>query len=768
MKTFNTIGKAKPAAQPASLTSWASRRQQSRRSLAIVLGLALAIGGLAATLRPPEADDAADLDEEAAIAQVSAYLLENSHYTGHRLDDAMASRFLDRYLQMLDGNRSYFLESDLAEFAPLRTRLDDLTLRRGDTSPAEQIFERFKERLEQRVAYVQELLKTEKFEFSGNDTYTGDREREPRPRDLTEAKQLWRQQLRYEYLQELLNDKQPDEIVKTLKRRYDRLAHNLKQWNHDRVFELYLTALANVYDPHSDYMGRRQLEDFSISMNLSLAGIGATLRSEDGYCKLQELVAGGPAARSKLLKAGDRIVAVAQDGQAPVDVIDMPLQEAVSLIRGPKGTSVQLTVIPADSTDSSTLKTITLVRDEIKLEDQEAKARILDLPGKDDTTLRLGIIDLPSFYSGVQGGKGGEEKSATADVAKLVRKLKRENIQGLILDLRHNGGGSLEEAVSLTGLFIHRGPVVQTKSAEGLMKVENDPDASVLYAGPLIVLTSRLSASASEILAGALQDYGRALIVGDPATFGKGTVQTVLPLSSMMRRAGMEVAADPGALKLTIGKFYRPDGASTQLRGVKSDLVLASPTAKLRIGESEMTDPLPWDRVRPVRHMNYDLVEPYLETLAENSRKRLATDPDFIWEGKDLERIQQRLDNPTVSLNLAERRAEKAELDKEAARRKQELAGQTKPLPKQYAITLRNADSAGLPEAMTVSRNSRPSNLLSNASSATNDESGAENDLEHDSRDIVLEETVRILGDYVNLTAPTKPTVAAKTASSIN
>lgn len=766
MKTMNAVKRVKPTQQTASLTPLASRRQQSRRSLVTVLGLALtigAIGGSAATVRP--SDEAVDSDEEAAITQVTARLLENSHYTGHRLDDALASRFLDRYLEMLDGNRSYFLESDLAEFAPLRTRLDDLILKRGDTRPAEQIFERFQERLEQRVAYAQELLKTEKFDFNGSDTYKVDREHAPRPRDLAAAKQLWRQQLRYEYLQELLSDKQPAEIIKTLARRYDRLAHNLKQWNHDRVFELYLTALANVYDPHSDYMGRRQMEDFSISMNLSLAGIGATLQSEDGYCKLQELVAGGPAARSKLLKAGDRIVAVAQEGQSPVDVIDMPLSEAVSLIRGPKGTRVQLTIIPADSADSSARKTFTLVRDEVKLEDQEAKARILDLPGKNDQTLRLGIIDLPSFYSGVQGGKRGEEKSATADVARLVRKLKQEKIQGLILDLRHNGGGSLEEAVSLTGLFIQRGPVVQTKDAEAEVNVENDPDPSVLYAGPLIVLTSRLSASASEILAGALQDYGRALIVGDPATFGKGTVQSVLPLASVMRRAGMEVAADPGALKLTIRKFYRPDGDSTQLRGVRSDLVLASPTSKLRFGESEMTDPLPWDRVSPVRHVNYDLVSPYLAALTESSRKRLAADPDFIWLGEDLERIQKRMDNPAVSLNVTQRRAEKAELDREAAHRKQEFATRTKPLRKQYAITLRNADSAGLPQAMTVSQKSRPSTVGGNASSDTNDGSAPDMD---SARDIVLEETVRILGDYVILSsAPAKPSLAATRPSPV-
>ncbi len=763
MKTLNSVENVASEIEATNLMSPASRRRLplGRVGLLVGLGLTLAVGGLALTLRP--ADESTNPGEDAAIAQVTARLLENAHYSGHQFDDAMASRFLDRYLEMLDGTRLHFLESDVAEFAPLRTQLDNLTLRSGDTRPAGQIFDRFKERIEQRIAYAQDLLQTEKFEFDGPDTYAVDREHQPRPRDLAAAKQLWRQHLRYEYLQELLSDKQPAAICQTLSRRYERLAHTLKQWSHDRVFEMYLTALANVYDPHSDYMGRRQMEDFSIAMNLALVGIGATLQAEDGYCKIHELVAGGPAARSQLLKTGDRIVAVAQDRQEPVDVIDMPLSEAVSLVRGPKGTRVHLTIIPADSTDTATRRTITLVRDEIKLEDQEAKARILDLPGESGRTLRLGVIDLPSFYAGAQGDHQAEAKSATADVAKLIRKLKRENIQGLVLDLRRNGGGSLEEAVSLTGLFIRRGPVVQTKNAAGEMNIESDPDPSEAYAGPLIVLTSRLSASASEILAGALQDYGRALIVGDPSTFGKGTVQSVLPLASVMRKAGLAVEADPGALKLTIRKFYRPDGSSTQLKGVPSDLVLASTTGKLKIGEIEMTDPLPWDRVSPVRHANYNLVTPYRDGLQERSKQRLTTDKDFLWLNQDLERMQKQMDNPVVALNLKQRKAEKAELDRQAAQRKQDLAARAQPLRKQYAINLRNADTAGLPEAMAVRTESQPSGDVVNAAQASHDDIELDKDLDKTaSRDIILEETLRILGDYVTLSSDAvKPNLTA-------
>ena len=765
MKTSNVIENVRADERSANFKFGTARRRfrLGHLGLVILCGLILTGGGMALSSRP--ADETETPAEEGAIAQVTARLLEQAHYTGHRFDNALASRFLDRYLDLLDGTHLHFLEADVAEFAPLRTTLDALTLRNGDTSPAIKIFDRFQTRFAQRIAYVQALLRTEKFEFEGSDSFAVDREHAPRPRDLAAAKLLWQQHLRYEYLQELLSDKPPAEIVKTLSRRYERLAHTAKQWSHERVFELYLTALANAYDPHSDYLGPRQMEDFSIAMNLALVGIGATLQSEDGYCKIQELVAGGPAARSRLLKPGDRIVAVAQAGQAPVDVIDLPLPEAVSLIRGPKGTRVQLTIIPADAADAAARKTIMLVRDEIKLEDQEAKARIVDLPGEHGASLRVGILDLPSFYSGVQGGRHGEVKSATADVAKLIGKLKRENIQGLILDLRRNGGGSLEEAVSLTGLFIQQGPVVQTKDAAGEVAIERDPDPAELYDGPLIVLTSRLSASASEILAGALQDYGRALIVGDPATFGKGTVQSVLPLAPIMRQAGLAVTADPGALKLTIRKFYRPDGASTQLKGVASDLVLAAPTGKLRFGEAEMTNPLPWDQVSPARHACYNLVTPYLATLKANSRQRLAADKDFIGLAEDLERLQKQIDHPVVSLNVKQRRAEKALLEERAAQRKRELATRQPPGRKQYAITLRNADAAGLPEAMRVTP--APRVTAARDAGTSENEDGLERETDS-GRDLSLEETERILADYVTLgSSPQHPNLTAAIKNSV-
>jgi carboxyl-terminal processing protease len=704
-------------------------------------------------------------DDDSAIAKVTARLLENSGYTGHHEPEEISGKFLNRYLEVLDPNHLYFLQSDLAEFAPYRTNLEKLTIRSGDTQPAHIIFERFQQRLEQRIALAQELLKTESFDFTGNDTYRWDRRKAPRPRDLAEAKQLWRQNLRYEYLQEKLSNKKPDEIVKTLSRRYERTLRAMKQWNADQVLEIYLTALTHAYDPHSDYMGRHQMEDFSIAMNLSLFGVGATLQGDDGYCKIVELLPGGPAARSKLLKVGDRIVAVAQEGKEPVDIIDMPLPDAVELIRGPKGTKVSLTIIPAGSTDSSVRKSISLVRDEIKLEDQAAKARIVDLGGQTNQTLRIGIIDLPSFYSSADSPKHSGHKSATADVARLIDKLKQENVQGLVLDLRRNGGGSLEEAIALTGLFIKKGPVVQTRDTDGDIQVENDPDSSAQYDGPLVVLISHLSASASEILAGALQDYGRALIVGDSSTFGKGTVQSILPLSTVMRRLGMPIHADPGALKLTIRQFFRPSGASTQLKGVSSDILLPSPTERLKISEAEMPNPLPWDKVPPARYTKLDRVEPWLLTLRAASTQRAATNQDLVWLREDIDRANAQLTNPVVSLNEQLRLREKGEEDARAEARKKERATRQPALETQYEITLKNVDQSGLPA---------PTAFASQSQTQTNAVDELDNEIEapehvRAARDQVadptLEEAKQILVDYIGLLRDGEDSTVARHAT---
>jgi len=715
------------------------------RIIAVLALLVLAGLVTAATLANRPASVAAKTNDptDGNITRITADLLEHSQFSQHRLDDALAAKFLDRYLDSLDPARLLFLQPDVKEFDGFRSRLPDMTRREGDLTPERIIFRRYLERLDQRVAYVTNLLRSGKFEFTGHDTFSFDREKAPRPADLAAACELWRQNVRAEYLQEKLPGKQPADIVTNLTQRYTRTLLTMKKLTSGDVLEVYLNALAHVYDPHSDYLGREQMDDFSIAMNLSLFGIGATLRAEDGYCKISELLPGGPAARSGLLKPGDRIVAVGQGDQRPVDIVDMPLPDAVKLIRGPKGTRVRLTLIPAGSADASVRKTITIVRDEVKLEDQQAKARIVDWPQTNGPVLRLGVIDLPAFYGGYDRRAGATPSSATADVAKLIHKLEAEHIQGLILDLRHNGGGSLEEAVTLTSLFIHDGPVVQTRELDGRTDVEADTEDSELYDGPLIVLTSRFSASASEILAGALQDYGRALIVGDESTFGKGTVQTVVPLAALMDRNRLAHSIDPGALKVTIRKFYRPSGASTQLKGVAADITLPSLSDVADVGEAELQDPLPWDRIPSSDYTREDHVSPFVNELRAQSALRVAKDQDFADLREDIAQFKQNLATKTVSLNEAERRRENEAAKAREASRKKELAARKESQPIIYDVTVKNADTPGLP-APVVTTNAP----VAEASASTADKM-EQADTSVPPSDPILRESEHILADYV-------------------
>lgn len=709
------------------------------RSIIAISG-ALILSVSAFSLRTGQPLDEAATDAE--VTRLTSKILEKSQFAHHPLDDELASKFLDRYLDTLDGQRMVFLQSDVDEFARFKPMLAQATRGDGDSSPARVIFQRYLERLDQRAAYVAELLRTEHFDFTANERYNFDRKNAPRPADLTAAQQLWRQQVRADYLQEKLAGKKEDEIGTTLTRRAERLAQTMRKLDQETILETYLNALAHVYDPHSDYMGHEQMQSFGSLMNLSLVGIGASLQSEDGYCKIREIVPGGPAARSGELKVGDRIVGVAQENGEFTDLVDMPLPQAVEMIRGKKGTTVRLTIIPAIAASDATRKIVSLVRDEIKLEDQQAKARIIDLPGEKGGTQRIGVIDLPGFYGGEQGSSA---PSATKDVARLLKKLKQENVAGIVLDIRRNGGGSLDEAINLTGLFIPAGPVVQVRGPDGRIEVGMDDDGATLYDGPLVVLTSRFSASASEILAGALQDYGRAVVVGDPSTFGKGTVQTIMPLNRIMQREGLMPAADPGALKTTISKFYRPSGKSTQIEGVKSDIVLPSLTDLPEISEKEMQNPLAWDTIPSAMFANDDRVSPYLATLRARSAERIAGDPDFIELQKDSEEFRKQRETKSISLNEAERRREKAELEARIAARKKEHAARVAAQPPTYEITLKNVDQPGLGEAL---KDPKP------LAKATLEFPSIDGDQKNDgdvADDIILREAQNILVDYIKV-----------------
>ena len=688
--------------------------------------------------------DADPLDAKATDAATTALtskILENSQFSHQQLDDKLAGKFLDRYLDTLDGSHMLFLQSDLDEFARSRPSLAAATRNQGDSSLARLVFKRFLERLDQRVAFISDSLKNGKFDFTSDESFAYDRKNAPHPADIAAAKSLWQQQLRYEYLQEKLAGKKEPDIVKTLGRRPARIAETMRKLDEKAVLEIYLEALAQVYDPHSDYMGPEQLKSFETMMNLSLIGIGATLQSQDGYCKIMELVPGGPAARSGQLKGGDRIVGVAQKaGSEFTDLIDLPLSQAVDLIRGKKGTSVFLNIIPGDATDDSARKTITLVRDEIKLEDQQAKAQIIDLPAG-DRTQRIGVIDLTAFYAGEGNAKSGPT-SATADVARIIGKLKQENVTGIILDLRHNGGGSLQEAIDLTGLFIPSGPVVQTRNLEGRVEIGRDSDGKVAYDGPLVVLTSRFSASASEIVAGALQDYGRAVIVGDTSTFGKGTVQTVIPLARVMQGNGITPGSDPGALKVTISKFYRPSGKSTQLEGVKADIVVPSLTDQPEIGESDLGNPLPWDTIAAVNFTESKRVTPSLAALRASSSQRVAKDRDFAELKTDVERFRKIRDEKSVSLNEATRQKEKTELKARVEATKKDRLARAGTPPAAYEVTLKNVSKPGLGDLV------KPKKPVADpdADPETDAETAAA-----PADDIVLHEAQNILIDYAGL-----------------
>src|SRR5450631_1064223 len=692
----------------------------------VAFGLTASTGATGSGARPSAARTAT-ATTESNIMLVTVGFLEKSQLAHHLLDTELAGRFLDRYLDELDGSRSLLLQSDVEEFAPYRATLAQSIHKDADTSAAHAIFARYLRRLGQRFAYTAQLLRAEKFDFTGHDVYAMDREHAERPRDLEAAKKIWRQQIRAEYLQEKLADKALEQIVPALLRREAQRLATMKAVHDDEVLEIYLNALAHVYDPHTGYLGREQMESLTIGMNLSLVGIGVSMEAGDGCYKIHELLPGGPALRSGQLKPGDRIVAIAQSSGEPVAIRNIPLPRAMELVRGQKGTTVKLTIIPAGAADGSLPKTVSLVRDEIRLEEQQAKARILDLATEQRHILRLGIIDLPSFYVDMGEGKGGEPRSATADVARLLAKLQKEHVRGVVLDLRGNGGGSLEQAISLTGLFIRQGPVVQTRGLEGEVEVGSDKDASVQYDGPLILLTSRFSASASEILVGALQDYGRALVVGDSSTFGKGTVQDLLPLAPVMDEADFTHAYDPGALKVTVSKFYRPNGDSTQLRGVASDIVLPSPSDLSDVNESTLKDPLPWDALPAVPHEQLNQVQPYLSTLRERSRHRLNTEKEFSYLAADVAWLKKSMTEKSVSLNEAERRQELAQIMARQDERKHEELAHPTFQPTTYEITLKNTSTPGLPPPIAAPKSESPYN------------------------DILLHEAVKILGAYVDL-----------------
>lgn len=709
-----------------------------------------------ASLVVTAADDPDPREVEIAVGR----LLEQGHYSRKKLDDSISRQLLKNYLETLDYNHLFFTQKDVDAFsAKYATTLDE-AISQGVPEPAFAIYDLYKKRVEDRIAKVNELL-TKEYDFQSDRVIDLNRQKAAWPKDEADADRIWRDRVEGEFLQETLNPHKIDPPLKVLGRRYSQVLRNLKEQTRDDVMKLFLSVLAQTYDPHSEYLSRSELENFSINMRLSLVGIGAVLHSDEGYAKIAELVAGGPASKSGDLKVGDRVTAVGQGDKEFVDTVDMKLDKVVEMIRGKKDTIVRLQVIPASATDPSNRKIVTITRDEIKLKEQEAKAEVVERAQANGSVQRIGWITLPSFYADMEHSGAANAKSTTKDVLLLLTRLKQEGVSGVVMDLRRNGGGSLEEAVNLTGLFIKKGPVVQSKDSNGSQHISRDRDPAVAYDGPLVVLTNRLSASASEIFAAALQDYNRAVIVGDSSTFGKGTVQTMLEIGRIMPFLGGG-SNQAGALKLTIQKFYRVAGGSTQLRGVEPDVKIPSAFDHPEIGEVAMKNPLPYDTVQPV---NFEKLEAPLfkSELRQRSAARVTADPEFGYIMDDLAQVKKRIAENKLSLNIEKRRAEIEEEKASKEKRAAERSARPAPEEKRYAVTL---DTITKPELQLVTNEKKKEDAAgatTETSADTDDDAADEGGDEGGTKsfDAVRGEAINILADLVEFGRGIKPPATA-------
>ncbi|MFQ5559668.1 MAG: carboxy terminal-processing peptidase [Nitrospinota bacterium] len=579
--------------------------------------------------------------------------LKYDHYKRVPIDNHLSSEFFNKYLSYLDPARSYFYKTDIEEFEKYRYKLDD-ALFRGDLNPAYQIYNRYQKRLTNRLKTL--IASLEKgvgwMDFTKKENLPLNRENALWPKNEAEMKELWRKRLKASVLNLMLADKKPGKIADLLIKRYTNKLNRVKQTKSDDVFQTYINALAQTYDPHTQYYSPRDTENFNIHMSLSFEGIGAFLQVEEEYTKVMRLIPAGPAEKSKNLKPADRIVGVGQGDRGEiVDVVGWRIDDVVQLIRGPKGTVVQLQIIPADGNDEHQTKVVKITRNTVLLEEQSAKKSVIEIIEK-KKKYKIGVIDIPTFYLDFQAyrARNPDYKSTSKDVRRLLRELKKEKVDGVVVDLRDNGGGSLKEANDLTGLFIPEGPTVQIRSSTSRIEVLEDKDGRVEYDGPLIVLVNRLSASASEIFAGAIQDYRRGLVAG-VQTFGKGTVQSLISL----RR---------GQLKTTSAKFYRVSGESTQHKGILPDIQFPSQYDIEKIGESSYPEALNWDKINAVRYKPFpDTLSGIIPQLIEAHKNREKKNPDFIFMNKRLKHITSIREKTSISLNEKTRKKEREEAE---------------------------------------------------------------------------------------------------------
>lgn len=625
----------------------------ARTSLALLLSLSLLPSAYA--LNNSKSWDYLAPDRTQRIASLNiTELLKRHHYSKDVGNQDRSSKMYEGYLKMLDPARMYFTQEDLGEFKPWKKNFAN-KLREGDLEPGYFMYKRQLTRLDQYLTFaLAKLAKgVDSIDFTLDESLETDREKAPWAKNEAELQELWRKRLKDEVLRLKLASKEPKAIEELLTKRYKNQQKRLQQTRSEDVFQTYVNAFSQTYDPHTNYLSPDNAENFDINMSLSLEGIGAVLQGDNEHVKIVRLVPSGPADKSKQLAPADKIIGVAQGNKEMVDVIGWRLDEVVKLIRGKKGSTVRLEVIPASNAPNDlSSKTVTIVRESVKLEEQAAQKSILNLE-HEGKPFKLGIIEIPAFYIDFKAYRAGDPnyKSTTRDVRKLLAELQQEQVDGLVIDLRNNGGGSLQEATELSSLFIPQGPSVLVRNNDGRVDVLEDDNKGVFYQGPMAVLVNRLSASASEIFAGAIQDYHRGLIIGGQ-TFGKGTVQTIQPLNH-------------GELKFTIAKFYRVSGQSTQHQGVLPDISYPAEYNTKEIGESALPEAMPWDSIKPAINPGPDPFKPYLKTLEKRHAQRTKHNPDFVFSHERLALSKALMKDTVVSLNEEKRRAEQDKIDQQ-------------------------------------------------------------------------------------------------------
>jgi len=691
---------------------------------------------------------------EGEAAVWATRFLTKFHYKPMALDDAMSQQIFTRYLDALDSDRLFFTQTDIDRFGDFRTKLDD-AIYDQDLSAPFTIFNLYEQRVGERVSYARALL-PKGFDFNVDETYQFDREKTPWAKTETELDDLWRKRLKNDWLRLKLAGKTDKDIRDTLDKRYANYLDRVRQLNTEDVFQTFMNAYAMSIEPHTNYLGPRASENFDIAMKLSLEGIGAVLQRDEDYTAIREIVPGGPAALSGKVKVGDRVVGVGQgDHGAIVDVVGWRLDDVVEKIRGAKDTVVRLEILPSDAGPDGKHMTVALTRKKVSIEEQAAKKSVIEVKAGDHTR-HIGVISLPTFYQDFEARRRGDAdyKSATRDVEKLLGELKKEKVDGVIVDLRNNGGGSLAEATDLTGLFIDKGPVVQVRNASGQIEEEEDPHPGMAWDGPLAVLVNRASASASEIFAAAIQDYGRGVIVGEP-TFGKGTVQNLVDLDELAHNEKPTY----GEVKMTIAQFFRINGGSTQLRGVTPDISFPLTVDASEFGESSYDNSLPWTSITPAHYQAVADLKPIVPMLAERHTSRVASNAEWQAFAAEIADAREVRSEKTVSLNEQVRRKERDE--QEAKRKARETASATPasdPASKTQQKIMQDSKSG-------AARGTAPaaSNAIADDGSTTSqddglqpDERGIETDIKREQaakekRDVVLDEAAHILADEISL-----------------